>query len=343
MRSVLEKRENILAKSQKNRNRGFTLIELLVVIAIIALLIALLLPAVQSAREAARRTQCRNNLKQIALAFQNHHDVHLHFPSGGWSWMWMGDPDRGAGKNQPGGWIYHLLPYIDQATLREKGKDGKPGVITAAQRAGVADVTTIPIPSFNCPSRRSATPKPYVMASPPIPGGAQSFNADLVSDVSKSDYAANAGDNPDTLLGWITPDNLADGDAGIGFGDMSKSTGISHQRSEIRFRDVIDGTSSTYLVGEKYMNPDKYTTGDSRGDNQCMLSGDGWDTNRLTEQPARHDTRGVQHTLNFGSAHSSGWQAALCDGSVRTTSYNIDISIHRHLGSRNNGEFIQQF
>jgi len=261
----------------------------------------------------------------------------------------MGDPDRGSGKKQPGGWIYQLLPYVDQAALREKGKDGKPGVITAAQRAGVAEASTYPITIFNCPSRRSATLRAYNPAPPgPVPGGGQAFNADIVTHVSKSDYAANAGDNDDVIFNWNSfPDNMADGDAEIGFGDMSSSTGISHQRSEIRLRDVTDGTSWTYLVGEKYMNPDKYETGDSRADNQCMLSGDSADTNRFTDRPARHDTRGVPNAgevpFNFGSAHISGWQAAMCDGSVRTISYIIDATIHRHFGNRKDGKIIEDF
>ena len=104
------------------RRRGFTLVELLVVIAIIGILVALLLPAVQAAREAGRLTQCKNNLKQVGLAVQNHMNLYKYFPTGGWGWNWTGDPERGVGKTQPGGWAYNILPFIDEIPLHDMGK-----------------------------------------------------------------------------------------------------------------------------------------------------------------------------------------------------------------------------
>src|SRR3954451_3369851 len=91
------------------KHSGFTLVELLVVIATIGLLVALLLPAIQSAREAARRTQCKNNLKQIGLGCLNHADAHKFFPSGGWGFDWTADPNRGYGPDQPGSWSSDIL------------------------------------------------------------------------------------------------------------------------------------------------------------------------------------------------------------------------------------------
>ena len=100
---------------------GFSLVELLVAITIIGILIALLLPAVQAARESARRMQCGNNLKQLALAALSHESAFKFFPTGGWNKYWLGHPDRGFDKRQPGGWVYNVLPFIEQQSLHDLG------------------------------------------------------------------------------------------------------------------------------------------------------------------------------------------------------------------------------
>ena len=109
------------AMNRVSKRRAFTLVELLVVIAIIGILVALLLPAVQAAREAARRAQCTNNLKQLALGMIQHESAHRYLPTAGWWGSWVGDPDRGFDSRQPGGWIYNILPFIEEQANTRPG------------------------------------------------------------------------------------------------------------------------------------------------------------------------------------------------------------------------------
>ena len=122
-----------------NRNStGFTLVELLVVVTIIGVLIAMLLPAVQAARESGRRVQCGNNVKQLALAALTHESAHGFLPTGGWTKEWLGHPDRGFDKRQPGGWVYNILPFIEQQSLHDLGASGSGMTIQDANAERVA-------------------------------------------------------------------------------------------------------------------------------------------------------------------------------------------------------------
>ena len=137
---------------------GFTLVEMLVVIAVIAILIAFLLPAIQSARESARRVHCANNVRQLALACNAHVAAQEHFPANGWGSCWTGDPDRGFGMEQPGGWIYNILPWLGQQNIRDLGVGLTPG---SARQAALFQQRTSVVPTLYCPSRREPTGKSW--------------------------------------------------------------------------------------------------------------------------------------------------------------------------------------
>lgn len=357
-----------LAKVGHRYRSGFTLVELLVVIAIIGILVGLLLPAVNMAREAGRKAGCTNNVKQMALALFNFQSAQGYLPSAGWGWQWTGDPDRGNGREQPGSWMYSILPYIDNDVLWKMGSDAMPDktpdISTTEGRAQWAAALTaqqISIASFICPSRRRVQLYPCSAYS-----SGQIINASAVPatppfTTSRSDYKINGGDAPGTWGGG--PTSLATAITGAGFqtpwdaGGKAKYSGVCGYRTEVRIDDILDGASVTYLIGEKYMDPTHYVNGLYQSDAYSVLVGGDIGTMAFTgdasrlpstnplppsqDRVANPTTPPVSPTdlnyLRFGSAHSGGFNMAMADGSVRSINYSIDPFIHMALGNRFDG------
>ncbi len=315
--------------STSTRRGGFTLIELLVVIAIIAILIALLVPAVQKVREAAARTQCVNNLKQLGLAIHNYYDANKEFPSNGWGWNWIGSPGMGAGAKQPGGWLYSLLPYVEQGNLINSIN-----VPAANITAPITTFVATPVAVFNCPSRRNGGPYPAGNGGPYGTVGSDSkvWNVTFTS-MARTDYAVCTGSQAaDEYSGGpvfaysYTP---LPTDVPANPGNFN---GICYTASAVTIPQIFNGSSNTVMISEKYLNPANYITGGDPGDNECMYVGMDNDIGRDTSTAPHQDTYGVQDTFSFGSAHVGGLNVCYCDGSVRWIEYNVSLPIWQMSG-----------
>lgn len=337
----------------KNRRRGFTLIELLVVIAIIAILIALLLPAVQQAREAARRTQCKNNIKQLGLALHNYHDVYNTFCPGA---VHSSVPRSGSGNTSFGPSFYcALLPYIDGAPLYQSLKlEGRsPGYIGESAPSAGRDNQAIvlnagPMTFMRCPS--SAAP----ISAP---------GRDVFSHYAGVSGAADPVSFSETRI-------YNDGNLGLisGGGSMLPN-------KPIRFRDITDGTTNTMQLGEmsgqlkrldgnySYPSPSgtvhgwmmgtrnrgfppNLDTGTSGGDQRCF--------NMVTVRyspnqelfanqlfPGMGSNQGANNPLS--SYHTGGVQILLADGSCRFISENMNLETLKQLATRDDGQAIGEY
>lgn len=333
---------------------GFTLVELLVVIAIIGILVALLLPAIQAAREAARRTQCKNNLKNIGLACQNHADSYRVFPSAGSSYgerlEWYVEGGKPFGPDKQGwSWAYQILPYLEESAIH--------GLVVTE------DAQNKPVPLFNCPSRRGPTqhnnPNQFGNAYLMDYAGAQPCTRSNATDgAPKYDPVRDAtnyqrmytafwmsypspADNLvyDGVLvrsPWLRTSTPAAGTPGPASGRF-----LSNVARPVSFAKITDGASKTLLVGEKWVSSNNYLGGSASDDHGWI---DGWDpdTMRTTCFRPLQDSEpdpftGPQQDQDFwfGSAHPGGFNAVFADGSVHTINYDVDLYIFNSLGTRN--------
>jgi prepilin-type N-terminal cleavage/methylation domain-containing protein/prepilin-type processing-associated H-X9-DG protein len=319
--------------------RGVTLLETIVVIAIIGLALSVFLPAIVASRQKTQLASCGNNLRQLAQGWIEHEQSLGYYPSSGWGWAWTGDPDRGFGSDQPGGWAFDTLAFTSYAHIRELGA----GMPYEKKGVEMTRAHQTPIPTHYCPGRRSAALYPPFQLDDAIARNLPECR----SAVGRIDYAANSG-------------NLATGDFDGPVGDRRRMapppgpyvqvhTGVTHQLSEIRVGQVIDGTSKTLCIAEKYLNPADYSSGSASPDARGAYVGMYRGVNRYTASAAfdgepnpsylpRQDRPGLSLNFAFGSAHVQGFNAAFCDGSVRFLKYTMDPQLFWALGGRNDSD-----
>ena len=364
------------ARFPKGR-QGFTLVELLVVIAIIGILVALLLPAVQAARESARRTQCTNQLKQLALSTHNFHDTHKRFPSAGWyTWcnaipsarpayipasQWgqngcivaytlNGQPvnsfsDGPVVGGQPTGSYWPAPPFqaagwpfqILPFIEQSSGQE---------QAAGLMRNTIIP--AFICPSRRAG----YTLVNGSALGGAPlDYASPYFGPVSRGESAIF--NDPNSQAATIVPAE-------------PPAAGRAWSRDNlVNTASVLDGTSNTLLYGEKWLRPDQWAIGAWNDDHNILSSVD-QDSLRIADRPPVPDTNNNPTTRvrvaagdsnpccdwwrdpptrlpsprlgsYFGGGHPGGMVSAMVDGSVRNISFTVSSAVFSNLGRKSDG------
>jgi hypothetical protein len=254
--------------------------------------------------------------------------------------------------------MYQILPFIEEQALYDLPGDGQKTVMSPQQMKASVTMQETAVSAFNCPSRRSAKALPWGLIASWKP-----FNSDLPTIVARGDYAASAGDSATgqwQTQGQGTPDDLADDkympsapldwlwpsytnpEPVATWPPLTGQSGVNFFGVDMKLKYITDGTSKTYMVGEKFNDPDSYESDGNinGGDNESYFGGYDWDTNRWADKPPLHDAPGGNLYTMFGSAHAGVWQAVMCDGSVRALSYDIDLFIHRHFANRGDGQSI---
>ncbi len=329
----------------RTKSRGFTLVELLVVIAIIGILVALLLPAIQAAREAARRTQCNNNLKQIGVAMHNYHDTFKTLPPGFTNDFGLAQNYQGQNYSHHGGpsryyaswaWSAYIAPFVELSSQHEildvDGKFAAESLLNADAR----DVLSTPVESFRCPSDTAKDLNTAGGEYRPAASDGTRYNA------ASSSYAGVCDDNSANI------DNRQNNCSGVLFVD-----------SNVNFRDVLDGTSSVLMVGERCRQRNHarcsrmqncggaimYVVGASNQlshSNRSTCGALGSARNGINWDSTVSDCNNLWNAKSsFHSLHPGGAQFVLVDGSAHFISQDVNLTTFRRLAHRQDGNVAQ--
>jgi len=329
----------LLGRKQAKGRDGFTLIELLVVIAIIAVLISLLIPAIQKVREAAGRMQCANNLKQIGLAMHSYHDNFKFLPYGGWE-------DAQFGRDAHS-WAVLILPYIEQDPLYQKfttvprnrsydtntinninflGESGNS--FATSGTGGMADVDAIQVPLYYCPTRRA--PSTISVKVGNNGGACGDYGVNLGSDIGVMPPVSSAakGNGPFLAAAMLN--------GALVTGNSPPTGAASTGARGLSFSNIIDGLSTTLLLGEKQVDPANFGQVDAdvfiyegfypRSYGRC--AGPAAPLAISPEEPSLNQ---------FGSAHPGVCNFVFADGSVRTLSTETSGTVLAALAGRDDG------
>lgn len=335
---------------------GFTLIELLVVIAIIAILIALLLPAVQQAREAARRTQCRNNLKQIGLALHNYHDVYNYFvfKKGGSSQYQASTVDTGrlTGNYQRLSGLVALLPYVDQAPMFQKIAAGDPSTTPAvppggpAPWSGWAGWTNSSPPAYKCPSQTSINLGKGLCSYAFCVGDV--VNGNLNATQTNGLFAANTTYGVRDITDGASNTVAFSERVAASFGINGKANPNKREGTRTNVATIVTAPGTCISTTATELSGDQYSVWANVKGRFSSTWCDGQSENVafLTVLPPNavsctNDTNGNSDStsplLSASSFHTGGAHCLLADGAVRFISDNIDtgnLSVAASLGGR---------
>jgi prepilin-type processing-associated H-X9-DG protein len=356
-------------------------VELLVVIAIIGILVALLLPAIQAAREAARRTQCRNNLKNIGIAIHNLHDTYKMFPTGGTQpnpgiEQYLRDSPTATVFNRKGpangpaeqglGWMFQILPFMEEAAVH--------GIIRSSQ------LTEVAIPLYNCPSRRTSAFHPESQNA--LVDYAALVAAPARTEVGDSEFQSYLTPHIGTAEGnfvdafWGCPGCGANNGRGLKDLDdiypgkkplfrgviqrtdwmITANKGLPAYRHigfmpKMTFSKITDGSSKTIFAAEKFVHVTQYQgVNGNAADDRGMA--DGWDYDQLKlaiagprqdsqGDPPSTDHKDIAH-YQIGSAHPGGINILRADGSVDGIGFDIDLETLNRMAHRFDGETVSQ-